>query len=132
MNEKLIVDLKAFKMQHSRSGNEDALFWPGSAPGSHRVDYDRVWDLASFRRNYFRPALIRPALIRAELPAIRVHDLRHSAASLWLDAGIDDRYVSRWLGHANRNTTDMIYSHMYATDYGKHVARFEAYSAAEG
>jgi integrase len=43
------------------------------------VDFDRLWDVATFRRNYFKPALRR-----AQLPAIRVHDLRHTAASLWL------------------------------------------------
>lgn len=70
-------------MQHPRSGEPDALLWPGRTSGSNRADYERVWDLASFRRNYFKPALTR-----AELPAIRVHDLRHTAASLWLAAGV--------------------------------------------
>ncbi|MBG0717566.1 site-specific integrase [Microbacterium sp. 2C] len=119
-----IADLKAHKMQHPRSGDDDALFWPGRTPGSHRVDYGRVWDLASFRRNYFNPALRR-----AELPAIRVHDLRHTAASLRLAAGFPPYQVSRWLGHASVVTTDTIYSHLYPTDYAQHIARFEAYAA---
>lgn len=92
-------------------------------PGSHRVDYGRVWDLASFRRNYFKPALTR-----AELPAIRVHDLRHTAASLWLAAGFPPYQVSRWLGHASVVTTDTIYSHLYPTDYAQHIARFEKFA----
>lgn len=122
----LIADLKRLKMQHPRSGDPDALFWPGRAPGSHRVDYDRIWDLASFRRNYFKPALVR-----AQLPGIRVHDLRHTAASLWLAAGFPPYQVSRWLGHASVVTTDTIYSHLYPTDYAQHVARFERF-ASEG
>ncbi|MFC7924981.1 site-specific integrase [Microbacterium laevaniformans] len=123
----LIADLKAHKMQHPRSGDGDALFWPGRTPGSHRVDYGRVWDLASFRRNYFKPALMR-----AELPAIRVHDLRHTAASLWLAAGFPPYQVSRWLGHASVVTTDTIYSHLYPTDYAQHIARFERYANVVG
>lgn len=106
-------------MQHPRSGDGDALFWPGRTPGSHRVDYGRVWDLASFRRNYFKHALTR-----AELPAMRVHDLRHTSASLWLAAGFPPYQVSRWLGHASA-VTDTIYGHTYPMDYTRHVARFE-------
>ncbi|MDC7804864.1 tyrosine-type recombinase/integrase [Sphingomonas sp. BLCC-B65] len=124
LDRRLIADFKAHKMQHPRSGNPDALFWPGRTPGSHRVDYGRVWDLASFRRNYFKPALAR-----AELPAIRVHDLRHTAASLWLAAGFPPYQVSRWLGHASVVTTDTIYSHLYPTDYAQHIARFERFAA---
>lgn len=71
LDRRLIVGLKAHKLQQPRSGDGDALFWPGRTPGSHRVDYSRVWDLASFHRNY-----VKPTLTRAELPAIRVYDLR--------------------------------------------------------
>lgn len=125
LDRRLLADLKRHKMQHPGSGDGDALFWPGRTPGSHYVDYGRVWDLASFRRNYFKPALAR-----AELPAIRVHDLRHTAASLWLAAGFPPYQVSRWLGHASVVTTDTIYSHLYPTDYAQHIARFERF--AEG
>lgn len=124
LDRKLTADLKAYKMQHPRSGEPDALFWPGRTPGSHRVAHDRVWDVATFRRNYFKPALRR-----AELPAIRVHDLRHTAASLWLAAGFPPYQVSRWLGHASVVTTDTIYSHLYPTDYAQHIARFERFAA---
>ncbi|MCW2165028.1 Phage integrase family protein [Microbacterium hydrothermale] len=96
LDRNLLADLKALKMQHPRSGDPDALFWPGRTPGSHRVDFDRVWDVATFRRNYFKPALVC-----AQLPAIRVHDLRHTAASLWLAAEFPQHQVSRWLGHAS-------------------------------
>ena len=123
LDRKLLADLKALKMQHPRSGDGDALFWPGRTLGSHRADYDRVWDVATFRRNYFKPALVRP-----ELPAIRVHDLRHTAASLWLAAGFLPYQVSRWLGHASVVATDTIYSHLYPTDYSQHVARSEAFA----
>lgn len=122
----LLTDLKRLKMQPPRSGDGDALFWPGRTPGSHRVDYDRVWDVATFRRNHFKPALRR-----AGLPAVRVHDLRHTAASLWRAAGFPPYQVSRWLGHPSVVTTDTIYSHLYPTDYAQHVARFTAF-ASEG
>lgn len=57
-----------------------------------------------------------------------MHDLRHTAASLWLAAGFPPYQVSRWLGHANVVTTDTVYSHLYPIDYTSHVARFEAFA----
>lgn len=87
------------------------------------MDYDRVWDRARFRNNYFKPALGQ-----ARLPGIRVHDLRHTAASLRLAAGFSPYQVSRWLGHASVVTTDTIYSHLYPTGYAQYVARFERFA----
>ena len=34
-------------------------------------------------------------------------------------------------GHGEYTTTDTIYTHLYPSGYTKHVARFDAYSAAE-
>jgi integrase len=34
------------------------------------------------------------------VPGFRVHDLRHTAASVWLGAGADSKVVKRILGHA--------------------------------
>jgi len=36
---------------------------------------------------------------------VRVHDLRHSAASIWLAAGVDIAELSRALGHASPQVT---------------------------
>lgn len=107
----LIRERRRYKMAHPCSGEPDALLWPGRTIGSHAVNYDRILDVGSYRRNYFRPAL--KAL---GMPDMRVHDLRHTAASLWLAAGAKPYEVSRWLGHANINTTDTIYAHMYPSD----------------
>ncbi|PPF82100.1 hypothetical protein C5C14_03975 [Rathayibacter rathayi] len=121
----LIRNLRAYLLQHPHSGDPSALFWPGRAVGgSHQPDYARVMDNASFRRNYFRPALAA-----AGLHDMRVHDLRHTAASLWLAAGFQPYEVSRWLGHSNVTTTDTIYAHLYATDYTSHIAKFDAFLA---
>lgn len=122
MRSGLIADLRRYKMSHPRSGDDNALLSPGRNGGSHVLNYDHVLDVGSFRRNYFRPAL------RAlGMPDVRVHDLRHTAASLWLAAGFKPYEVSSWLGHANVNTTDRIYAHLYPSDYTEHVARFDAF-----
>jgi integrase len=48
----------------------------------------------------------------AALPRIRLHDLRHSAASLALAAGVDLKTVSSNLGHAGISITADRYSHV--------------------
>lgn len=48
------------------------------------------------------------------LKKIRLHDLRHSVASL-LIKGASTREVQDWLGHANVSTTE-IYTHLDSTD----------------
>ena len=49
---------------------------------------------------------------RAGLPPIRVHDLRHTYATLALLAGIHPKVVSERLGHANISITLNLYSHV--------------------
>jgi integrase len=46
------------------------------------------------------------------LPVIRFHDLRHTAATLNLEAGVDIKVVSDLLGHANTRITQDIYQHV--------------------
>lgn len=40
-----------------------------------------------------------------------MHDLRHTAATNWLQAGIDIKTVAAWLGHADSAVTLRIYTH---------------------
>ena len=48
----------------------------------------------------------------ANLPPIRFHDLRHTAASLMLNYGIPVIIVSKRLGHAKPSTTLDVYGHL--------------------
>jgi len=50
-------------------------------------------------------------LTKAELHARRVHDLRHTFASLLLQAGAPITYVSKQLGHADAAITLRVYAH---------------------
>lgn len=49
----------------------------------------------------------------AGLPEIRVHDLRHSHASLLVHMGVDIMEISRRLGHGSVKLTWDVYSHLY-------------------
>lgn len=51
-------------------------------------------------------------LNKSDLPKIRFHDLRHSAASLLINSGFNLKEVQEWLGHSNIATTGNIYSHL--------------------
>ncbi|MDQ4085152.1 MAG: tyrosine-type recombinase/integrase, partial [Actinomycetota bacterium] len=46
------------------------------------------------------------------MPSLRVHDLRHTAASVWLAAGADPKVVQRILGHASAAMTMDVYGHL--------------------
>jgi integrase len=53
----------------------------------------------------------RQAVKKAMLPSIRLHDLRHTHATLALRAGIHPKVVSERLGHATVSITLDTYSH---------------------
>jgi len=61
-------------------------------------------------RNW-RSRVWHPALRRAGLRSIRIHDARHTHASLLLAAGADIVAVSRRLGHSNPAITLTVYAH---------------------
>jgi hypothetical protein len=50
----------------------------------------------------------------AGLPPIRLHDLRHGAASLMLAAGVDIKVVADVLGHSSTGITRDIYTSVFA------------------
>ena len=54
----------------------------------------------------------KPLLRRAGLPDIRLHDLRHTCATLLLTGGVHPKVVSELLGHANISITLDTYSHV--------------------
>lgn len=51
-------------------------------------------------------------LANAELPGIRFHDLRHTAATLLLAQGVDPRTIMETLGHSQISLTLNTYSHV--------------------
>lgn len=51
------------------------------------------------------------AIKEANLPGLRLHDLRHSAASFMVNSGVDLFAVGKVLGHASYQSTQR-YSHL--------------------
>jgi len=55
---------------------------------------------------------LRAVLARADLPRIRFHDLRHTAATLLLEAGLHPRVVAERLGHSTPALVLNVYGHV--------------------
>lgn len=77
----------------------DAPVFP-SATGSHRSG--RNWTRDSHWTEYGRGR--------------RVHDLRHTAATLWLSSGVDLKTAQAWLGHSTAKLTADTYAHFLGSD----------------
>ena len=60
------------------------------------------------------------------LPRIRLHDLRHTHATILLRARESPNVVSERLGHASVTVTLSIYSHVMPGDQRETAARFAA------
>lgn len=58
----------------------------------------------------------REAVARAGVPAIRLHDARHTAATVLLRAGVPVKVVAQRLGHADVAVTMRVYQHVTAQD----------------
>lgn len=67
---------------------------------------------APVRGNHILQRHFEPLCRSLGLPRIRLHDLRHTAASLWYDAGYQTEVVSKLLGHSSTNVTSNIYIHV--------------------
>lgn len=46
------------------------------------------------------------------LPDIHIHDLRHTASTLWESLGISEKMRQEWLGHASIKMTRIVYTHV--------------------
>jgi integrase len=74
--------------------------------GRRVVPLERIVGGTNLLGRYFKPLLKR-----AELPAIRLHDLRHTCATILLMAGKHPKFVQEMFGHANISITLDTYSH---------------------
>ena len=96
----LVVDLVPIVERWSAGKTPDA--WLFSAPGGGPLR----------ESNWKRSVGWSTATAAAGLRGFRVHDLRHTAASVWLPAGADPKVVQRVLGHATASMTMDLYGHL--------------------
>lgn len=65
----------------------------------------------TFKPDYLTGRFVK-IIKKNNLPKIRFHDLRHSAASTLLAIGFSLKDIQEWLGHGNLATTANIYAHL--------------------
>ncbi len=75
-------------------------------------DYVFVWEDGSPITPNYVTRTFHKILAASDLPTIRLHDLRHSAASNLLANGSTIVEVQHWLGHSQPSTTLNFYSHV--------------------
>jgi integrase len=63
-------------------------------------------DAGNVRQRFYR------LLKRAGLPYMHIHDLRHSAATLLRNMGVDLKVIQQILGHSTLDMTVNVYSHV--------------------
>ena len=116
---------------HPRADEPGAPLWPNRAVGGSRsaerlavspLDFSEPVDPTAFYKNVLRPALVAVGLPASQqehsrddgtvVPAVkgvRLHDLRHTFATLQLSAGVHFMQVSKWLGHSTYTLTLDVY-----------------------
>lgn len=110
----VLAVLKAMKLARGSS----SLLFPGGERRLRGLAPERALSQAAVRIPF------KAAAKRAGLPLdLRIHDLRHTFASLFLVDGGDIFKLSRILGHSTVAVTERYYAHLkptaYAEDYGR-------------
>ena len=80
--------------------------------------------LFPFTKHYFRREMLK-ASEAARVERIRLHDLRHSHASLLIHLGCPVLLVSERLGHEDVQTTLRIYGHLYPSTVPEAVKKLD-------
>ena len=96
--------------------------------GQDYDDHDLVFSLPDGVP--LRPKTVTEAFARnaaaCELPAIRLHDMRHGACSLLLAGGVPMEVVQMILGHASPEITRRVYAHLIKKATAEQVERATA------
>jgi integrase len=96
-------------LRHHRLEQAERFFSAGRRPDANTLLFER--DSLPWNPNTFGLTFAQIAR-DAKLPKVRLHDLRHSFASLLLAGGADLKTVSQALGHSTISVTADVYAHV--------------------
>ena len=68
------------------------------------------------RNSNFAARVLAPALAANGIKHIRIHDLRHTAASISISKGATPNMVKKMLGHSDVQLTMRVYNHVFEAD----------------
>lgn len=100
-----VVVADALREQVAGKASDDLVFDNGSG------GYLRQQSAADGQRGWFATAVSLSGV-----PRLRIHDLRHTAASIAISAGANPKYVQRMLGHSSAKMTLDTYSDLFDRD----------------
>jgi len=81
------------------------------------------------RAGSWRTRFSHPAIRAAGLGGLRVHDLRHTAVSLWIAAGASPKQIATWAGHTSVSVVLDRYGHLYEGNDADVLARLDSFAA---
>ncbi len=92
--------------------------------------YVMAWENGEpYRPNYISD-LFKKIIDDNELPSLRLHDLRHTFASIANELGTNLYDISKSLGHSQVGTTSEIYTHMFDDTHKKAISKIADVMAA--
>ena len=123
LSQRAIVALRA---------HQDRQAFNRRAAGSEWIESDLVFcdSVGKPLDPSYQTAIFKRAVAAAGLPAIRFHDMRHTAATILLSRGVHVKLVSELLGHATIVLTLDTYSHLIPAMHGDAAAAMDAVFAA--
>ena len=86
--------------------------------GGMLYDYKPTDRLFPTQKSFLTREMVRGCKLSG-VKKIRIHDLRHSHASLLIELGFAPLLISERLGHKNAETTLNTYSHLYPNKHGE-------------
>jgi integrase len=101
-----VIDLVASHLDHE--GDRDDLVFTAPAGGPLRF--------SNSRKKVWLPALTELMHVHPEVEGLRIHDLRHAAASLAISCGGNIKAVQQMLGHEHASMILDRYGHLYVED----------------
>lgn len=84
--------------------------------------YERIFQFISRDNLQYR---LKTAAEAANVPVIRIHDFRHSHASLLMEAGVNIKVIQKRLGHRSIKTTLGTYGHLYEETDAETAAKLD-------
>ena len=85
----------------------------------------------TLRSSNFRRNVWLPAVADIDQNGLRVHDLRHTCASLLIAADAHPRHIKEHLGHSSISVTMDVYGHLYEDSKDEIAERLEAHRRAQ-
>ncbi|OBB71211.1 hypothetical protein A5759_23265 [Mycobacterium sp. 852014-52144_SCH5372336] len=112
------VSLPAFVADLLKPGEPDSLVFPDSQGGHMRGNNvrRRWWTQAVAATELFPRTVVDAAGETTAVYDFKIHELRHTAASLAIQAGANIKALQNMLGHESAGLTLDRYGHLYGSD----------------